>query len=152
MKKIILPLLSLMLLGTASNGIAQISYSSLKPFTCDSASRYPVVSFYQFQCRGIPLADSNGNIVGSFYFFSNGNIEGYLPGIPSINPNNSFVTSAPSGNLPPTFTFSWLAQDANGVKHTGTATVTWQDSTICGGRGCIWHAPELTAFTAVVNN
>jgi len=32
-----------------------------------------------------------------------------------------------------------------------TPSGTWEDHVICGGRGCIWHAPKLLTFTTTAN-
>lgn len=118
-------------------------------FVCDAASRYPVTEFYQFSCRGIPLADDTGKVVGSFYLFRITEITINFPGF-AADPYESYVTQSPKGNLPSTFLFDWHAEDLQGVQHNGTARVTWHDYVICGGRGCMWHAPKLTAFTVTV--
>jgi hypothetical protein len=121
-----------------------------KTFVCDAASRYPVTQFWQFHCRGIPLADEAGQVVGSYFLFQPHEIFINFPGF-SADPYESYVTHFPNGNLPATFIFDWHAEDSDGVHHNGTVKVTWHDYVLCGGRGCIWHAPKLTAFTVTVH-
>lgn len=155
MKRALLAVAVLLSFGAVSAN-AQTTYSSPSPFICDMASRYPVTSFYQFSCRGIKLT-SSGNVVGSFYLFSSGEVQIAVPNIP-YPPDiyDSYVThldsfTEPNGSNPGTFKFEWQEEDANGVFHTGTASGTWVDQVICGGRGCAWHAPELLTFMAMVN-
>jgi hypothetical protein len=155
MRRTALPLLFLLML--ASFAAAQTTYYSPSPFRCDAASLHPVVSFYQFSCRGIKLADSTGNIVGSFFLFSNEAVQVALPNIP-YPPDifDSYVTkvdffTTPSDGNPGTISFDWQVEDANGVFHTGTASGTWVDYVICGGRGCQWHAPKLLTFTTTAD-
>jgi hypothetical protein len=115
-------------------------------FVCDPASRYPVTEFYQFDCRGIPLADSTEAVVGSYFLFQPNEIFISFPGF-SANPYESWVTQYPPGVLPATFVFHWRAEDNQGVIHTGSAHVTWHDYVSLRG----WHAPKVTAFTVTVH-
>jgi hypothetical protein len=154
MKRAVLAAAVLMLSFVAVSAKAQTTYSSPAPFVCDAASLHPVTSFYQFQCRGIKLANSSESVVGSFFLFSNEHVEVALPAIPyPPDLNDSHVTNLDSftvGN-PGTFQFEWQVEDANGTYHTGTASGTWEDFVICGGRGCQYHAPKLLTFTTTAN-
>lgn len=142
-----LPLLVLLL---SLSAFAQTTYTMPGTFVCDAASVYPVQYFSQFDCRGIKLEDSTETVIGDFFLFNPNEIEIGLPGF-TANPYLSKTTSSPAGPLPSTFQFTWQATDTNGVTHTGTATVTWQDHRICGGRGCYWHAPKLLSFQTTVD-
>jgi hypothetical protein len=154
MKRALLAAGVLMLSFVAVSAKAQSTHSSPAPFVCDAASLHPVTSFYQFQCRGIKLANSSGTVVGSFFLFSNEHVEVALTTIPyPPDTYDSHVTAVDSftvGN-PGTFQFEWQEEDANGVFHTGTASGTWEDYVICGGRGCQYHAPKLLTFTTTAN-
>lgn len=124
-------------------------------FLCDAASAHPVTSFYQFQCRGIKLDNPSGTLIGSFFWFTNGIVEVNLPVIPGQDVYDSSLTldsfTEPSANGPGTFRFSWRVEDGNGVYHSGTASGSWVDYVICGGRGCYWHAPKLLSFSTTAN-
>jgi hypothetical protein len=153
MKRALLAAAVLMLSFVAVSAKAQTTYSSPEPFVCSAASLHPVTSFYQFSCRGIKLA-TNGNVVGSFFFYSS-RVQVSLPNI-AYPSNDNFITnldsfSEPSATGPGTFRFDWQEEDANGVLHTGTASGTWIDYAICGGRGCQYHAPELLTFSTTIN-
>lgn len=156
MKQALPLILSMLTLFGVSNMQAQTAYSSASPFYCDAASRYPVTSFYQFSCRGIKVG-SSGNVVGSFYLFSLDTVQVALPNIPyPPDTFDSYVTKLdsftnPNGSSPGTFRFDWQEEDANGVFHTGTASGTWVDYVICGGRGCAWHAPKLLTFSTTAD-
>jgi hypothetical protein len=156
MKRALLAAAVLMLSFVAASAKAQTTYSSPASFVCDAASRYPVTSFYQFSCRGIKLT-LDGNVVGSFFLFSSDVVEITVPKVP-YPPDiyDSYVTkldsfTEPSGGNPGTFQFEWREEDANDVFHTGTASGTWVDHLICGGRGCQWYAPELLTFITTAN-
>jgi hypothetical protein len=126
------------------------SYSEPAPFICDAASLHPVTSFYQFSCRGIRL-ERDGDVVGSFFFYSS-RVQVSLPSI-TFPLSDNFITKLDSFSVgnPGTFQFEWQEEDANGVLHTGTASGTWEDYVICGGRGCQYHAPKLLTFTTTIN-
>jgi hypothetical protein len=145
MRKALLLFATVVLFGVAAK--AQ-TYSEPAPFVCDAASLHPVTSFYQFDCRGIKLADSTGTVVGSF-FFGLGKVTVTLPGIP-YPPTNNNITNL-NYFTANTFSFDWEEEDANGVLHTGTASGTWEDFVICGGRGCQYHAPKLLTFSTTAN-
>jgi len=145
------------LLFAAVGAKAQTTYVSHSAFTCDMASHYPVISFYQFSCRGIKLANSEGTVLGNFYWFSNENVEVFVPGL-THEPDNfeSYITKVvsftePRTGDPGTFQFEWQQLDANNVLHRGTASGTWEDRVICGGRGCQWHAPKLLTFSTTAD-
>lgn len=149
---LVLAVLAAALAGAARGQGTTYIMPASSTFVCDAASRYPVTSFYQFECRGIRLADSSGKVVGSFFLFRVSEIGISLPGI-VYDPYDSYVTkldsfTEPNGNTPGTFQFEWQAD--NGA-HTGTASGTWVDFVICGGRGCQWHAPKLLTFQTTVN-
>lgn len=137
-------------------GQSQTTYSSTTPFICDAASLRPVSNFSQFSCRGIKLS-LGGNVVGSFYHFSNGVVQIAVPNIPYPSDiYDSYVTridkfTEPAGGNPGTFQFDYQIEDANGVLHNGIAAITWEDYVICGGNGCRWHAPKLLTFTTSIN-
>jgi len=155
MRKLALPLLVLLLSGICA--AQTTTYHSPSPFICDAASLRPVAYFSQFSCRGIKLADSTGSIDGSFFLFSNETVQVALSNIPyPPDTFDSYVTkvdsfTTPSGGNPGTISFDWQVEDANGVFHTGTASGTWVDYVICGGRGCQYHAPKLLTFTTTPN-
>lgn len=119
-----------------------------KVFVCDAASRQPVASFYQFDCRGIPLEDKSGTIVGSFYLFSVNELVLGLPGFIG-NPYQSHTVN-PQPLTSPGYTFSFFTEDFNGKKLNGVAYLEWKNFHLCGGRGCQWWAPELTKFEVTV--
>lgn len=119
-------------------------------FTCDAASHDPVKSFYQFQCRGIKLENLLGEGVGSFYWFTTGEVQVHLPNIVGENIYHSDVTVYPPEPLKSPFNFSWKVEDGKGIYHTGTATVTWKTVLICGGKACWWH-PRLLSFSTTAN-
>lgn len=154
MKLLILPVLLVTLCGISA---AQTTYT-MPPsgprifsgqFYCDAASSYPVTSFYQFSCRGIPMADGTGSTVGSFFFYAN-RIQGTLPVAPFINPYTSHPVNPPTGKLPGTFTFMFVAQDQNGEIHNGSANVTWHNKLVCGGERC-WYHPVLDTFSITLD-
>ena len=120
-----------------------------KVFICNAASSYPINSFDQFECRGIPLADTAGKIVGSFYLFSPNELTLDLPGFVG-NPYKSHTVN-PKKLTSPNYAFNFFAEDLNGRKLNGVAHLTWKNYHICGGRGCQWWAPELTAFSITVD-
>jgi hypothetical protein len=160
---ILLSVLSLFVLSLFAVSAKAQTYSSPAPFTCDAASLHPVTSFYQFNCRGIRLATwttSTLSVVGTFFLFNTGSrVEVVLP--PNISPDpgdyfNSTVTqldsfTEPSRDQPGTFEFEWQQDNADESHVTGTASGTWEDYVICGGRGCQYHAPKLLTFTTTVN-
>ena len=156
MNRALLAAAVLMLSFVAVSAKAQTTYSSPAPFVCDAWSHYPITSFYQFQCRGIKLADSTGTVVGSFFKFSNSLVEVTITPL-NMSPDpgdyfNSYVTkldyfTEPNTNGPGTFQFEWQQDDANEVHHTGTASGTWVDRVVGGG----WHAPEILTFTTTIN-
>jgi hypothetical protein len=154
--------LCLLFLFAAAFASAQTTYNMpTSYFVCDSASRYPVNSFSQFSCRGVKLALNNA-VVGSFFLFSTSEVEVALPNIP-YPPDvfESYVTNLDSftnpytdvnGKLQPgTLKFEWQEEDANGDFHTGTASGTWVNQQICGGRGCQYYAPKLPTFSTTAN-
>jgi hypothetical protein len=160
MKRVLLAV-AVLLSFLAVSAKAQNRYAMpAAPFVCDAASRYPVTSFYQFSCRGIKLTSDGTTVVGSFFLFSNSLVEVTLTPL-NISPDpgdyfNSYVTkldlfTEPSANGPGTFQFEWQEDDANEIHHTGTASGTWEDYVICGGRGCQWHAPKLLTLTTTAN-
>jgi hypothetical protein len=54
--------------------------------------------------------------------------------------------------VPGTFAFKWQQLNyPSGVFIYGTASGTWQDSVICGGRGCQYHKPFIWSFSLTVN-
>ena len=122
-----------------------------KVFVC-SASQQPVKYFSQFTCLGIPLDDSTGKPAGQFFLFSPNEINLVLPPFVS-DPYKSYTYGYPNGGLPASFTFDYVAVEFehNNIMRRGLAHVTWKNVRICGGRGCGWWAPELTAFSITVN-
>jgi hypothetical protein len=119
-------------------------------FTCEAASRDPVTSFYQFQCRGINLENLLGDVVGSFSWLLNGEVQVHLPNIVGEDIYDSHVTAYPPEPLKSPFQFSWKVEDGKGVYHTGTATVTWKNVRICSAGTCWWH-PRLLSFSTTAN-
>src|SRR5215472_9260481 len=131
---------------------AQTTYTGQNNFVCSAASAHPVQYVYQFTCRGIRLPDAPPSIVTgilSSYYFSTG--ADYLDvntgDIPWPSSNNASMNvtlfGVPSGTDPGQLQFTDSFTDANGVTHSVLVKATWVDHTICGGRGCYWHAPEL---------
>ena len=140
---------------------AQTTYTGQSNFVCSAASPHPVQYAYQFTCRGIPLADAPAsNITGvpTSYFFSvsydylDTNIPQLAPW-PSSNNANMNVTlfGVPNGTDPGQLQFTDTFTDGNGVNHNATVKATWVDQTICGGRGCYWHAPKLLTNSITIN-
>jgi hypothetical protein len=154
MKRALLAAAVLMLWFVTVSAKAQ-SYSAPAPFVCDAASRQPITSFYQFQCRGIKLADSTGTVVGSFFKFSNSLVEVTITPL-NMSPDpgdyfNSYVTkldyfTEPSGSNPGTFEFEWQQDNADESHTTGTARGTWENTNRGG-----WAAPKLLTFTTTAN-
>jgi hypothetical protein len=134
---------------------------------CDIATRsyIPITNFSQFQCRGIQLtATPGGAVVGSFYWFSAEPswVEVAVPGL-GVTPGGyfdndvtlvSFTEPSTDSNgklIPGTFKFNWQELNVyDGKYHTGTASGTWENQVICGGRGCQWNAPKLLGFSTTV--
>jgi hypothetical protein len=154
MKRALLAAGVLMLSFVAVSAKAQ-SYSAPAPFVCDAASHQPITSFYQFQCRGIKLADSTGTVVGSFFKFSNSLVEVTITPL-NMSPDpgdyfKSYVTkldyfTEPSGSNPGTFEFEWQQDNADESHTTGTARGTWENTNREG-----WVAPKLLTFTTTAN-
>ncbi len=149
MKKLALPLFLLLCMGA----FAQTTYTMPGTFICDAAvpNGYHITSFSQFQCRGIELDNSTGQLVGSFFWFNTGEVEVFVPGVSSGPFTNNDVIhvvsfARPKGSRPGRVSFDWQETDSNGAQHTGIATGKWVEQVICGGRGCQWVSPKLLAF------
>lgn len=156
MKKVIFVLLVMSL-----PMFAQTTYTSTNHFICDMASLYPVTSFNQFSCRGITYHDASNTLMVEYFFRGSPNwfdlytANGYVVRPPASQSNYLTQLTAftqPANGGPGTFAFHWTLTDAAGTVHTGAVSGTWEDITICGGRGCRWHAPDLLSNTITINN
>ena len=156
MKKVIFVLLAMSL-----PMCAQTTYSSSTPFICDMASVYPITSFNQFSCRGITYHDTTNTLEIEYFFRGSPNwFDLYMANGGVLRPpvlGEEYITQltafTPSANgQPGTYAFNWTLTDTNNVVHTGTVSGTWQDIRICGGRGCLWHAPQLLSNKITINN
>jgi len=154
---------ALAVLGLPCLSKAQTTYNATTPYLCRAASLQPVYPFSNFMCWGIPIEDGTGN-TGTFYFMGSGRVEVYLPAIfpgltlgtltlTSFNPTGEVeaCNGTVTGSTPGTFTFDWSVVDVNGTTHIGSASSTWIDKQVAGGRGCQWHDPKLLTFSTTVN-
>jgi hypothetical protein len=125
---------------------AQNTFTMPGTFSCDAVSLYPITSFYQFDCRGVPFNDSNGVRVGQVFWFSFGHFFWTFADIaqPTTNPVAKLDSfTVPSNGSPGTFQVEWQLKDANGLYHFGVWSGTWQNVRPCGGRGCQYWRPQL---------
>jgi hypothetical protein len=119
-------------------------------FICSAASRYVITSPYQFNCNVVPLLE-NSTQVGSVQIMNAGGwVQVHAPGI--AEPNQYLESklapdlsqfSLPNSAGPGKVVFVFQITDANNNVFHGTITAPWDDKLLCGGRGCIWFAPEL---------
>jgi len=142
-----LAIATLMLAAVPSKAQAPTYAQSNVPFVCNGASRYPVTSLAQFQCRGL--------------YFNNHNIEFLMQGnnqilfsqtTPQLTGYGSLVVTGftlPQPTVPVTpgtFSFNYVFTDASGAVHTGYSAGTWLDFEDWRG----WFHPELLTNSITV--
>jgi len=147
--------LVLLLFGVVSLH-AQTTYNTTTPFVCNAASAHPVTSFYQFECRGMNWKDMSGSVLAEYFIYGyNVAVEASMPLVPFNDFRQSTVQltnfTQPANGNPGTYAFNWTTVDSSGGTHLGRASGTWQDTVVCGGRGCYWHAPKLITQSLTIN-
>jgi len=152
-------ILATLAMFAAVSAFGQTTYSTDTPFVCNAASAHPVTSFYQFTCRGMTWKDASGNVLAEYFIYGGYNEAAVYATAPPVSFNdfrNSTLQitsfSQPANGNPGTYSFDWTTVDPNGVSHSGSASGTWVDFVICGGRGCYWHAPKLVSNSITINN
>jgi len=148
---------ALLVLALAVSAFGQTTYSTDTSFVCNAASAHPVTSFYQFTCRGMNWKDSSGNVLAEYFIYGyNVAVEATVPPVAFNDFRQSTVQlttfTQPANGNPGTYGFDWTTVDPSGVSHSGSASGTWVDFVICGGRGCYWHAPKLLSNSITINN
>jgi hypothetical protein len=164
MNKAVLSLLMLFVICTAM--AAQTTMVVGSNFRCDGASQQPIVSFYEFECRGVPLFQG-GYKVDTMFWLNNGSPEEWwlggslFPSSPyqgAIEEITQFSLPTLHGNLAcrqttpldGKVTFVVGFTDNNGVAHTGTFSGNWGETLVCGRYG--WYAPVLAAGDTLTIN
>jgi hypothetical protein len=150
--------LPLMLMLFAISAFSQNVYTTTTPFVCNAASAHPITSFYQFTCRGMTWKDTSGNVLAEYFIYGGYNEAAVYATVPPVSFNdfrNSTLQitsfSQPANGNHGAYSFDWTTVDPSGVSHSGSASGTWEDHVICGGRGCYWHAPKLLTQILTIN-